>query len=155
MATLPTERNISRKCRTLPQSLGISCAKGEEDPGFFILPVRLEGRLSYNALVDTGSNVYIMPYKVYELLERGTVKPKIDKVRMLDYSNAETMGKLLNVLVQIGTTSLLANFLLLDIPIDRDIQLIVGRGFLRTCGLIIDTRKGNMFTFDGSVFMPP
>ncbi|GJR86701.1 reverse transcriptase domain-containing protein [Tanacetum coccineum] len=77
--------------------------KNKEDPKCFILPVHMDRKLSFNALVHMESNVNIMPYKVYELLEHGKVKPKIDKVYILDFSNAETMGRLLTVLVQIGT----------------------------------------------------
>lgn len=62
------------------------------DPGCFILPIRLEGKLTYNALVDTGSNINMMPYRIYELLERGKASPKIDKVKLLDHSNAENHG---------------------------------------------------------------
>ncbi|GJV06344.1 hypothetical protein Tco_1344000 [Tanacetum coccineum] len=49
------------------------------------------------------------------------VKPRIDKVRMLDHSNAETMRRLLNVLCQVGVTIVLANFMLLGVPVDRDV----------------------------------
>ncbi|GKD90354.1 hypothetical protein Tco_1365861, partial [Tanacetum coccineum] len=51
------------------------------------------------------------------ILKRGKAKLKIDKVRMLDHSSAETMRRLLNVLCQVGTTTLLADFMLLDVPI--------------------------------------
>ncbi|PWA45698.1 hypothetical protein CTI12_AA514860 [Artemisia annua] len=70
--------------------------KEGEDPGCFILPIRLEGKLTYNALVDTRSNINIMPYCIFALLEKGKASPKIDKVKLLDHSNAETIGRLLN-----------------------------------------------------------
>ncbi|GJT21969.1 hypothetical protein Tco_0891906 [Tanacetum coccineum] len=38
-----------------------------------------------------------------------------------------------------STTTLLAYFMLLDVPIDRDVSLIVGRNFMYTCGAIMDT----------------
>ena len=68
-----------------------------------MFPIRLEGDLTYYALADTGSNINMMPYKIYELLKRGKVRPKIDKIRMLDMSQAETMGRLLDVLCQVST----------------------------------------------------
>nr|GEV64971.1 hypothetical protein [Tanacetum cinerariifolium] len=37
----------------------------------------------------------------------------------------------------------------LDMPIDRDAPILVGRGFLYTCGSIINTRDRNTSTFDG------
>ncbi|GKC37600.1 reverse transcriptase domain-containing protein, partial [Tanacetum coccineum] len=82
--------------------------KEKEDPECFILTICLEGKLDFHALVDTGSNRNMMPYRIYELLDREKVKTRIVKVRMLDHSNAETMGRLLNVLCQVGVTTVLA-----------------------------------------------
>lgn len=122
-----------------------------EDPGCFVLPIRLEGDLTYYALADTGSNINMMPYKIYEFLERGKVKPKIDKIRMLDMSQAETMGRLLDVLCHVSTHTILENFLLLDVPIDKEVPLVVGRSFIHTLGSVLDTRKKRLTTFDGVV----
>ncbi|GKD85840.1 hypothetical protein Tco_1356994, partial [Tanacetum coccineum] len=99
--------------------------KEKEDPGAFVLPICLEGKEK--------------------------VKPISDKVRMLDHSDAETMGRLLDVLCQVGVTTILANFMLLDIPVDRDVPIIVGRSFLYTCRAIMNTIKKKMTTFDGHV----
>ncbi|GJQ92788.1 hypothetical protein Tco_0003927 [Tanacetum coccineum] len=79
------------------------------------------------------------------------VKPRSDKMRMLDHLNAKTIGCLLDVLCQVGVTTILANFMLLDVLIDRDVPIIVGRSFLYTCGAIMNTIKGKMSTFDGFV----
>ncbi|GJY59297.1 hypothetical protein Tco_0459189 [Tanacetum coccineum] len=40
----------------------------KRDPGAFIFPIRLEGRLNENALADTGSDTNTMPYRIYEQL---------------------------------------------------------------------------------------
>ncbi|GJX95965.1 MDIS1-interacting receptor like kinase 2-like protein [Tanacetum coccineum] len=125
--------------------------KEKEDPGCFVLPIRLEEKFDFHALVDMVSNINMTPYGIYELLDREKVKPRIDKLRMLDHSNAETMGHLLNVLCQVEVTTVLANFMLLDVPVVRDVHIIVGRCFMYTCGAIINTLKGKMTTFDGFV----
>ncbi|GJW42722.1 reverse transcriptase domain-containing protein [Tanacetum coccineum] len=101
--------------------------------------LKLDGKLDFHALVDTGSNRNMMPYRIYELLDREKVKTRIVKVRMLDHSNAETMGRLLNVLCQVGVTTVLANFMLLDVSVDRDVPIIVGRSFMYNCGAIMST----------------
>ncbi|GKA11368.1 hypothetical protein Tco_0690801 [Tanacetum coccineum] len=61
------------------------------------------------------------------------------------------MGRLLDVLCQVGVTTILASFLLLDIPVDRDVLIDVGRSFWHTCGAIMNTIKGTTSTFDGIV----
>ncbi|GKE13325.1 hypothetical protein Tco_1416876 [Tanacetum coccineum] len=46
-------------------------------------------------------------------------------------------------------TTLIAKFLILDILIDRDLQIVVGRGFLRTIGGIVNTPERLFSMFDG------
>ncbi|GJY19686.1 hypothetical protein Tco_0391177 [Tanacetum coccineum] len=46
---------------------------------------------------------------------------------MLDHSNAKTIGRLLDVLCQVRVTTILANFMQLDMPVDHDVPIIVGR----------------------------
>ncbi|GJU89397.1 hypothetical protein Tco_1301820 [Tanacetum coccineum] len=76
-----------------------------------------------------------------KLDDKEKVKPRIDKVRMLDHSNAETIGRLLNVLCQVGVTTMLANFMLLDVLVDRDVPIIPGRSFMYICGAIMNTQR--------------
>ncbi|GJS44775.1 hypothetical protein Tco_0594896 [Tanacetum coccineum] len=50
---------------------------------------------------------------------------------MIDHTQAKAMGKLSNVLCQVGVTTIIAKFIILDIPIDCDAPIMVGRGFLQ------------------------
>nr|GFB81081.1 hypothetical protein [Tanacetum cinerariifolium] len=59
------------------------------------------------------------------------------------------MGILSNVLCQVGITTIIANFLILDMPIDRDTLMLVGRGFLHTCSGIVNMIENITSTFDG------
>ncbi|GKE43352.1 hypothetical protein Tco_1470636, partial [Tanacetum coccineum] len=83
--------------------------KEKEDPGAFIFPIRLEGKIN---------------------------------------ENAEAMGKLSNVLCQVGVTTIIVKFLILDIPIDHDAPIVVGQGFLRTMGSLLNTSERIFSTFD-------
>nr|GEV92890.1 hypothetical protein [Tanacetum cinerariifolium] len=49
----------------------------------------------------------------------------------------------------VGVTTLIAKFIILDIPIDRDSPILVGRGFLHTIGGIVNTLERLFLTFDG------
>ncbi|GKC54726.1 hypothetical protein Tco_1077471 [Tanacetum coccineum] len=69
-------------------------------------------------------------------------------ITMINHTQAEAMGILTNVLCQVGVTTLIAKFLILDIPIDRDSLILVGRGFLRTIGGIVNTPEILFSTFD-------
>nr|GEY58852.1 hypothetical protein [Tanacetum cinerariifolium] len=88
-----------------------------------------------------------MPYRIYEKLGIDQVKPVCHIITMLDYSKAEPMGILKDVLCQVGVTMILAKIWLLDIPVDRDIPIVVGRRFLYTCWAIINIIKGTTLTF--------
>ncbi|GJS42336.1 hypothetical protein Tco_0567379 [Tanacetum coccineum] len=73
--------------------------KEKDDPGAFIFPIRLEGKVNENALADTGSDINTMPYRIFETV-----------------------------------TTIIAKFLILDIPIDRDALIVAGQGFHYTMG---------------------
>ncbi|GJW65747.1 retrotransposon ORF1 [Tanacetum coccineum] len=77
--------------------------KEKDDPGAFIFPIRLEGKVNENALADTGSDINTRPYRIYETLGREEIK-KIDRgIIMINHTQAEAIGKLSNVLCQVGT----------------------------------------------------
>nr|GEU49100.1 hypothetical protein [Tanacetum cinerariifolium] len=69
-------------------------------------------------------------------------------ITMINRTQTEAMGLLSNVLCQVGVTTLIAKFLILDIPIDHDSPIVVGRGFLHTVGGILNTPERLLSTFD-------
>ncbi|GJV44170.1 hypothetical protein Tco_1428706 [Tanacetum coccineum] len=83
-----------------------------------------EEDVNENALADTGSNINTMPYWIYEQLGREEMK-------------------------KVGVTTLIVKFLILDIPINRDALIVVGRGFLRMIGGIVNTPERLFLTFNG------
>nr|GEX37835.1 retrovirus-related Pol polyprotein from transposon TNT 1-94 [Tanacetum cinerariifolium] len=96
-----------------------------------------ERKVNENALADTRSDINTIPYRIYKKLGREERK-KIDKgITMINYTQAEAMGKLSNVLI-------------LDIPIERDAPIVVGQGFYYTMGSILNTPDRLFSTFDGA-----
>nr|GEW10987.1 hypothetical protein [Tanacetum cinerariifolium] len=53
------------------------------------------------------------------------------------------------LLEEVGVTTLIAKFLILDIPIDCDAPIVVDRGFLYTIGGIVNNPERLFLTFDG------
>nr|GEZ35197.1 hypothetical protein [Tanacetum cinerariifolium] len=75
---------------------------------------------------------------------------KIDRgITMINHTQAKAMRKLSNVLFQVGVTTIIAKFLILDITIDRDVPIVVGRGFLYNIGSILNTLDRLFSTFNG------
>nr|GEV51969.1 retrovirus-related Pol polyprotein from transposon TNT 1-94 [Tanacetum cinerariifolium] len=105
--------------------------KEKDNPRAFVFPIRLEGQVNKNALADIGSDINTMPYQICKQLGREEMK-KVDRgIKMINHTQEEAMGILTNVLCQIWVTTLISKFLILDIPIDRDALIVVGRGFMR------------------------
>nr|GEV37162.1 hypothetical protein [Tanacetum cinerariifolium] len=116
--------------------------KEKDDPGSFIFLIRLEGQVNENALADTRLDINSMPYRNYEQLGR-------EDMKKVNHTQAEAMGILINVLYQVGATTLFAKFLILNILIDRDSPIVVGRGFIRTIDGIVNTPERLFSTFNG------
>ena len=123
--------------------------KKMNDPGNFVLPVKVNGTTPLYALPDTGSSVSIMLYSLYQKLGLRDPQPNYSKLTMADNSKAKAMGEVRNVRVQIGYQAFLADFLVLDVPVDKELPLLLGRPFLRMCGAIIDLGRGTMTIDDG------
>ncbi|GKE80584.1 DNA-directed DNA polymerase [Tanacetum coccineum] len=128
---------------------GYKALKEKDDPGSFVLPIRLEAKFDYQALADTGSNITVMTYHIYVKLGREEAKLVNRGITMLNHSKVEPMGIIKDVICQARVTTIITKFLILDMPVDKDVPIVVGRGFLFTCGSILNTAKGTTSTFDG------
>ncbi|GJV42397.1 hypothetical protein Tco_1420837 [Tanacetum coccineum] len=123
--------------------------KEKDGPGAFIFPIRLEGHVNKNALADTGSDINTMPFRIYVQLGREDTK-KVDRgITMINHTQAEALGILYKWSLSNWVTPLMLRLLILDISIDRDSPIVVGRGFLRTIGGIVNTPERLFSTFDG------
>ncbi|GJV24597.1 hypothetical protein Tco_1377292 [Tanacetum coccineum] len=59
--------------------------KEKEEPGVFVLPIRLEAKLDLHALADIGSNINAMPYRIFAKLRRDNVKLVEDGIIITEY----------------------------------------------------------------------
>ncbi|GJY26202.1 ribonuclease H-like domain-containing protein [Tanacetum coccineum] len=91
-----------------------------------------------NALADTGASVSVLPFNLYKNLGRSDPRPYHSNLTMADNTQAKVMGEVRNVGIQIRYQAYLVDFLVLDISVDKELPLLLGRPFLRTCGVVID-----------------
>ncbi|GJY62681.1 retrovirus-related pol polyprotein from transposon TNT 1-94 [Tanacetum coccineum] len=113
-----------------------------------LLPL-VGSRINENAVADIGSDTNTMPYRIYEHLGRDDIMKEERNITMINYTEAKVTGRLVNILCQVGFTTLSAKFLILEILVDRDAPIVVGRGFLDTIGGNIDILNRIFTTFDG------
>ncbi|GKD98065.1 hypothetical protein Tco_1381962 [Tanacetum coccineum] len=59
---------IDRKKETIDEVIG-EVLKEREDPGAFIIPIRIDARVNLSVLIDTASEVNMIPYPVYQKLD--------------------------------------------------------------------------------------
>nr|GEW07679.1 hypothetical protein [Tanacetum cinerariifolium] len=64
---------------------------------------------------------------------------------------SKAMGEVKNVRIQIGYQANLVDVLILDIPVDKELLLLLGRPFLRTCEAVIDMGRGTLCIDDGVI----
>ncbi|GJX84066.1 hypothetical protein Tco_0333547 [Tanacetum coccineum] len=91
-----------------------------------------------STFADTGTSVSVLPYSLYKNLWFSDPRPYHSNLTIADNTQAKAMGEVKNVRIQISYQAYLVNFLVLDILVDKEIPLLLGRPFLRTCGAIID-----------------
>nr|GEU61978.1 chlorophyll a-b binding protein of LHCII type 1-like [Tanacetum cinerariifolium] len=99
------------------------------DPGNFVLLLKVNGTIKMNALVDTRVSVSVLPYFLYMNLGLGVPKPYNSNLTMADNTQAKAI----------------------NIPVDKELPLLLGRPFLRTCGAVIDMGRGTLCIDDGVI----
>nr|GEY03296.1 hypothetical protein [Tanacetum cinerariifolium] len=70
-------------------------------------------------------------------------------ITMINHTQTKAMGILSTVLCQVGITTIIIKFIILYIPIDRDVPIMVGRGFMYTIGSTLNTPEKLSSILDG------
>nr|GEX74846.1 hypothetical protein [Tanacetum cinerariifolium] len=115
---------------TLNLAVGMPCAFysqqfGEELPSL-VYKVKLDGKIikEEEEAVERIKDINTMPYRIYETLGREELK-KVDRgITMINHTQVGAIRIVTNVLCQVRVTTIIAKFIILDIPIDRDAPIV-------------------------------
>ncbi|GJU88320.1 zf-CCHC domain-containing protein [Tanacetum coccineum] len=118
-----------------------STPQKQKDPGSFTLPSFIYDNCFEKSLVDLGASVSVMPYSTYVNLGLRILTKTNMTIELADRSIKYPKGIVENMLVRIGKFTFPIDFVVLDIPKDKDIPLILGRPFLSTAHVKIDVFK--------------
>nr|GEU68346.1 hypothetical protein [Tanacetum cinerariifolium] len=121
------------------------------DPGNFLLPVRVNGTIEMSALADTRASVSVFSYRLFKNLGLSYPKPYNSSLTMAGNTQAKAMREVRNVRIQIRYQAYLVYFLVLDIPVDKELPLLLGHQFFRTYGAVIDMGRDTMNVDDGVI----
>ncbi|KAL1533431.1 hypothetical protein AAHA92_33315 [Salvia divinorum] len=119
----------------------------QRDPGQFIIRCSIGKGKADKALCDLGAGINIMPLEYYEKLNIGPLKATGVCIRL--NSTTQAVGIVEDVLVKIDDFIFPADFFVLDMDVDKDVSLILGRNFLATCKALIDVGMGEITITDG------
>ncbi|XP_052172191.1 uncharacterized protein LOC127788119 [Diospyros lotus] len=120
-----------------------------KDPGTFTIPCTIGNLQFYNAMLDLGASINVMPKSVYSSLQAGagTLTSTGVVVQLANRSTAYPEGVLEDVLVKVKDFIFPADFYVLNMEDDRTpghAPLILGRPFLKTARTIINVHKGTL-----------
>ncbi|GJW87385.1 putative reverse transcriptase domain-containing protein [Tanacetum coccineum] len=109
--------------------------------GLMIYSIGINNVCFYNALVDLGASISVMPFSTYLNLGLGELAHTRLTVELADRTVKYPKGIAENVLVGIGKFTFPVEFIILDMPEDIKVPLILGRPFLSTTLAKIDVYK--------------
>src|ERR1041385_8223424 len=115
------------------------------------------GDHNYYGLCDLGSSASAIPYSLYQEI-MGEISPceleEIDvTIHLANRATISPIGIVREVEVLCGKVKYPTDFLVLGSVRDNFCPIIFGRPFLKTCGTIIDCRKGKVYVeFNGESY---
>src|SRR3954462_15989167 len=91
-----------------------------------------------------GASTSVMPKRMYDMLDLKPFDPCSFGVRLLDYSVKKPLGTIGDVLIIVNENYVPVDFTIMDIECEPSCPNILGRLFLRTVGVVIDMKEGNI-----------
>ncbi|GKB80981.1 reverse transcriptase domain-containing protein [Tanacetum coccineum] len=102
----------------LPPKLG--------DPKSFLISCTIAGSVEYLTLADLGASINLIPYSMYALLSKNTLKSTRMSIRLANHTYQYPMGITENMLIKVGKFVFPADFVILQMKEDDKVPLILG-----------------------------
>ncbi|VVA39001.1 PREDICTED: LOW QUALITY PROTEIN, partial [Prunus dulcis] len=119
-----------------------------EDPGSFNIPINIGDKAVGRAMLDLGASINVMPYSVYQALGLEGIKKTSIRLELADHSIKYTRGIVEDILVQVNTLILPADFVVMDMEdnpyVDRVDPILLGRPFMAPADTIIKVKDGTL-----------
>nr|XP_016481894.1 PREDICTED: uncharacterized protein LOC107802829 [Nicotiana tabacum] len=101
-------------------------------PGSFTIPYSLGSKNFDKALCDSGASINLMPLSVFKKLEGelGVIKYMSVSLQLADQTMIIPEGIIEDILVRVDKFIFLVDFIVVDMEVNKEIPLILGRPFL-------------------------
>ncbi|GKA44942.1 MAK10-like protein [Tanacetum coccineum] len=120
-----------------------------KDPKLFTLPCRLGDSQPFDTLADLGSCVNLIPLYLFKKLKIRLLEENDHIFRLADGTKSYPVGIIKNAEVHIGRLKLFDDFYIINMEKDPATTLLVGRRFLATANVVIDSRKAKIAVGEG------
>ncbi|KAG2397807.1 uncharacterized protein HKW66_Vig0139570 [Vigna angularis] len=115
-----------------------------KDPGSFTIPCTIGDHDIGKALVDLGASINLMPLSMLKKIGDLEVKPTKMMLQLADRSIKYPYGVVEDVVVKIDKLQFPVDFVVMDMEEDAEIQLILGRPFMKTAKVVIHVEEGTV-----------
>ena len=142
--TKETEEDIRRMFHHVRERMKLRITlKKKSDPGKFAIPCVVKGIEFPHALCDTGASVSILPKVMADQLGL-KIEPSSESFTFVDLSERSSGGIIRDLEVQIGNALVPVDFHVLDIKLNWNSSLLLGRAFMATVGAVCDMNTNRL-----------
>lgn len=122
----------------------------KKDPGYPTIMCSIGSQQLNHALCDLRASVSVMPKVIFDKLNFTQLTPTPMHLQLADSSYRYLEGIAEDVLVKVRDYFISVEFVVLDMEIEKESPLILGRPFLSTAGATIDVEAREIhFNIDG------
>ncbi|XP_070043351.1 uncharacterized protein LOC142173750 [Nicotiana tabacum] len=116
------------------------------DPGIFTIPYSLGSEKFDKALCDSGASINLMPLSVFRKMEGelGMIKSIPVSLQLADQTTILPEGIIEDILVRVDKFVFPIDFIVVDMEVNKEVPLILGRSFLCTGRAILNICEGQL-----------
>ncbi|XP_041995571.1 uncharacterized protein LOC121745654 [Salvia splendens] len=119
----------------------------KRDPGSCVIPCEIGNTIFTKCLLDQGSGISLMALKTARAIGLEKRMEPIDiALQLADHSIVKPTGIVEDVLVKVDKFIIPVDFIVLDMPEDKEVPILFGRPFLATGDVLLGA-KDNSVTF--------
>ncbi|CAM8942209.1 unnamed protein product [Rhodiola kirilowii] len=132
---------LNAECSAIVQS---RMPKKMQDNGSFSIPISL-GKVEIDrALCDLGASISLISYSLFEQIDVGELHPTTISLKLADRSSRIPRGVLRDVPIKVGKFFIPVDFYVLEMDVEQEMPVILGRPFLNTVEAVIRCGEGSI-----------
>ncbi|CAM8928960.1 unnamed protein product [Rhodiola kirilowii] len=132
---------LNVECSAIVQS---RMPKKMQDHGSFSIHISLGKNEIDRALCDLGASISLIPYSLFEQIDVGELHPTTISLKLADRSSRIPRGVLRDVPIKVGKFFIPVDFYVLEMDVEQEMPVILGRPLLNTVEAVIRCGEGSI-----------